>query len=149
MNGRALVIGNRFEDANWVNASYGTAIDVVFAENQLYRCAQLVNYGLAQRNVLQPSWYVQYFDNELHEGQTSADTTGSVRDPQKFTCPITRCTIHRRHLLAEDNSGGITVSGFTRDVIVEGCVLRHPMSAIRTQSEAKDVLLRNNTLGHR
>jgi hypothetical protein len=77
-----------------VNASYGTAIDVVFAENQLYRCAQLLNYGLAQGNVFQPSWYVQYFDNELHEGQTSADTRGSVRDPQTFTCPITYHTPH-------------------------------------------------------
>ena len=45
MNGRVLVVGNRFEDANWVNASYGTAIDVVYAENRLYRCAQLLNYG--------------------------------------------------------------------------------------------------------
>jgi hypothetical protein len=148
MSGRVLVICNRFEDANWVNASYGTAIDVVCAGNRLYRCAQLLNYGCAPDNAFQPSWYVQFLDNELREGQTSVDTTGSVRNPQKFPCPITRCTIHRRHLLGEDNSGGISISGFTRDVIVEGCVLRHPLSTIRAQSEAKDVLLRNNTSGH-
>ncbi len=145
MNGRVLMIGNRFEDANWVNASYGTAIDVVCAENRLYRCAQLLNYGCAPDRAFQPSWYVQFFDNELHEGQTSIDTTGSVRDPQKFPCPITRCTIHRREVVGEDNCGDITVSGHTRDVIVEGCVLRHPASTIRAASEAQGVLLRNNT----
>jgi len=87
---------------------------------------------------------VQYFDNELHEGQTSADTTGSSRDPREFTCPITRCTIHRRQILAEDNSGDISISGSTRDVIVEGCILRNPASSIITRSEAQGVLLRNN-----
>ncbi len=38
-NGRVLVVGNRFEDANWVNAGYGTSIDVIYAQNRLYRCA--------------------------------------------------------------------------------------------------------------
>lgn len=144
MNGRVLVVGNRFEDANWVNASYGTAIDVIFAENRLYRCAQLLNYGCAPDNAFQPSWYVQFLDNELHEGNTSLDTSGHVRDVAKFPCPITRCTISRRNVLGSDNSGGITVSGRTRDVIVEGCVLRNPMSTVRVQPEVRDVLLRNN-----
>ena len=146
MNGRVLVVGNCFEDANWVNAAYGTAIDVVYAQNRLYRCAQLLNYGCAPDNAFQPSWYVQFLDNELYEGQTSVDTTGSIRDPRKFPCPITCCTVHRRHLLAEDNSGDINISGFTRDVIVEGCVLRRPGSAIHVQKEAKDVLVRNNVV---
>jgi hypothetical protein len=149
MNGRVLVIGNRFEDANWVNASYGTAIDVVYAQNRLYRCAQLLNYGCAPDHAFQPSWYVQFLDNELHEGQTSVDTTGSVRDQKRFPCPITRCTIHRRQLLGEDNSGDISVSGRTRDVIVEGCVLRHPASTIRVEREAEGVLLRNNLVEHK
>lgn len=149
MNGRVLVIGNRFEDANWVNASYGTAIDVVYAGNRLFRCAQLLNYGCAPDNAFQPSWYVQFLDNELREGQTSVDTTGSIRNPAKFPCPITRCTINRRQLLGEDNSGDITVSGFTRDVIVEGCTLRHPSSTIRVRDEAKGVLVRDNTVEHK
>ncbi len=146
MNGRVLVIGNRFEDANWVNASYGTAIDVIFAENRLYRCAQLLNYGCQTDQAFQPSWYVQFLDNQLWEGQTSIDTTGSVRDRAKFPCPITRCTINRGNLLGGDNSGDISVSGCTRDVIVEGCVLRFPTSQIRVSSDPKDVLLRKNAV---
>lgn len=143
-NGRVLVVGNRFEDANWVNAGYGTSIDVIYAGNQLYRCAQLLNYGLTSRGDYQPCWYVQYFDNEAHEGLTTLDTTGSVRDAGDYRGPITCCTLHRRHLLAEDNSGGINVSGRARDVIVEGCVLRHAANAIRVDAEAEGVLLRNN-----
>ncbi len=87
---------------------------------------------------------MQYLDNEAHEGLTTLDTTGSVRDAGDYRGPITCCTLHRRDLLAEDNSGGISVSGRTRDVLVEGCVLHHPASTIRVDGEAKGVLLRNN-----
>jgi len=143
-NGRVLVVDNRFEDANWVNAGYGTSIDVIYAENQLYRCAQLLNYGLTTKGNYQPSWYVQYLDNEAHEGHTTFDTTGSVRDAADYHGPITCCTVHRRHLVGEDNSGGVGLSGRARDLIVEGCVLRHPVNTIRVDSEPKGVLLRNN-----
>ena len=45
-NGRVLIIGNQFEDGNWVNAGYGMSIDVIWPENHLARCADLMNYGL-------------------------------------------------------------------------------------------------------
>ena len=48
-NGRVLVVGNRFEDANWVNAGYGTSVDVVCAGNELRRCADLMNHGVLVR----------------------------------------------------------------------------------------------------
>lgn len=142
--GRVLVCDNRFEDANWVNASYGTAIDVVYSGNQLYRCGQLLNYGLATPTELQPSWYVQYFDNHLWEGHTTIDTTGSIRPADAFTAAITRCTVHRRNVLDKDNDGHISISGQTRDVIVEGCVLSHPRSVIRAEGEAQGLVFRNN-----
>ncbi len=144
MNGRVLVVENQFEDANWVNAGYGTSIDVIYAGNLLFRCAQLMNYGLAEKGECRPSWYVQYFDNAVHEGRTTIDTTGSIRQADLNSGPITRCTIHRRQILAEDNSGGISVSGATRDVIVEGCVDGHPLGVIRVDGDARGVLLRNN-----
>jgi hypothetical protein len=144
LNGRVLVVDNRFEDANWVNAGYGTSIDVIYAGNQLYRCAQLMNYGLADKGECRPSWYVQYFDNQVHEGRTTIDTTGSIRQADLDSGPITHCTIHRRQVLAEDNSGGVNISGATRDVIVEGCVVGHPLGVIRVDGDARGVLLRNN-----
>jgi hypothetical protein len=119
-------------------------VDVIYAGNQLYRCAQLMNYGLAQKGECQPSWYVQYFDNVLHEGRTTIDTTGSIRQADLDSGPITHCTIHRRQILAEDNSGGIGISGAARDVLVEGCVLGHPLGVIRVDGDVRGVLLRNN-----
>ena len=141
MNGRVLVVGNRFEDANWVNAGYGTSLEVIYAANQLYRCAQLLNYGLTTRGEFLPSWYVQYLDNEVHEGYTTLDTTGSLRDFQDYSGPITRCTIHRRHLVAEDNCGGVGLSGQARDLIVENCEFRHPASRIRVDNDAQGVVV--------
>ncbi len=145
LNGRALVIGNRFEDANWVNAGYGTSIDVLYSGNNLYRCGQLLNYGCAPAAEFQPSWYVQYLDNELHEGRTSVETNGSIRDRERFPCPITRCTIQRRQVLDKDNSGGIEIQGAMRDVIVEGCVLGNPASTIRAGWRCPRRFFRNNT----
>jgi len=146
-NGRVLVVGNRFEDANWVNAGFGTSIDVVYAENKLYRCAQLLNYGMASRDGCQPAWYIQYLDNELNEGYSSVDTTGSVRNRDSgipYAGPITRCVVHRRHILAKDNSGSIGIGGSVRDVVVEGCILRHPMSTIKADGDAEGLVFRNN-----
>jgi hypothetical protein len=143
-NGRALVVGNRFEDANWINAGFGTSIEVLYAENRLVQCAQLLNYGLAQKNELQPSWYVQYLDNEMSQGHTSVDTVGHVRQRDAYPGPITHCTVHRRTVLAPDNSGGIHVGGGARDVIVEGCTVGHPMGTIRADDGAQGVLFRNN-----
>ncbi len=143
-NGRVLVIGNRFEDANWVNAGYGTSLDVVYANNQLFRCAQLLNYGLETDGHIQPSWFVQYLDNELCEGQTGLDVTGSVRHRNLYDGPVTRCVIERRNTLAADNSGGLSVSGHTRDVLVENCALRHADNFIRADGPAAGLVFRNN-----
>ncbi|MCX6903431.1 MAG: hypothetical protein NTW03_08140, partial [Verrucomicrobia bacterium] len=146
-NGRVLVIGNRFEDANWVNAGYGTSMDVVYANNRLFRCAQLLNYGLETDGHIQPSWFVQYLDNELCEGQTGLDVTGSVRHRDLYDgpVPVTRCVIERRNTLAPDNSGGLSVSGHTRDVLVENCGLRHADNFIRADGPAAGLVFRNNT----
>lgn len=148
MNGNVLVIGNRFEDASWVNAAYGTALNVVYAENRLYRCGQLLNYGCAPANAFQPSWYVQFLDNELHEGLTSVETNGFLPKPERFGAVgahITRCTIHRRLLVSDDNSGGIAITGATRDVVVEDCVWRNPLSSAQIERTTEGVLFRNNT----
>ena len=144
MAGRVLVIGNRFEDANWVNAAYGTSIDVVYAGNHLYRCGQLLNYGLATPTEVQPCWYTQFLDNHLHEGHASIETTGSIRPADAFGGPITRCVVHRRQVMGSDNSGDIRIAGKTRDVVVEGCVLANPHTAIYADGAADGLVFRNN-----
>jgi hypothetical protein len=143
-NGRALVIGNHFEDANWVNAGYGMSIDVVYAENELFRCADLMNHGLRGEHGLQPSWFAQYLDNTIREGQTSIGSSSGNRETELYAGPITRWIVHRRHTLAADNSGSIGLNGNVSDVVVEGCKLQHPTNIIRIDEPARGVLLRNN-----
>ena len=145
-NGRVLVIGNRFEDANWVNAGYGTSIDVICAENHLARCAELMNHGVrAEGHGFEPSWHVQYLDNQIAEGQTSIGSSGAGHEEVPgFTGPLTWCCVHRRHVVGADNSGSISIGGNVRDVIVDGCTLNHPLSFIKVDEKALGVLLRNN-----
>ena len=143
-NGRVLVIGNRFEDANWVNAGFGTSMEVVYANNKLFRCAQLLNYGLETDGRIQPSWFVQYLDNEMSEGQTGIDVTGGVRHRDLYDGPVTRCVIERRNSFVADNSGSISVSGHTSDVLVENCTLRHAENLIRADGAATGLVFRNN-----
>jgi hypothetical protein len=144
MCGRALMIGNRFEDANWVNAGFGTALDVIYAGNRLVRCADLLNYGMASPDYLCPNFNVQCFDNELSEGLNSIVIAGSVRPVGAFAGQITQNVIHRRERLTADNSGGIAIRGASlREVIVEGCSAAHPDSAIRVEGGPGGVLLRH------
>ncbi len=144
-NGRVLIIGNRFEDAAWVNAGYGTSIDVVCAENKVVRSALMLNFGVSADGWFEPSWYVQYFDNEISEGQTGVESNGGNANSPRYKGPLTRWSVHRRHILTADNGGSIKIAGNIRDVIVEGCTLNHAMSTIKVDNEeARGVLLRNN-----
>jgi len=143
-NGRTLIIGNHFQDANWVNAGYGTSIDVICAENTLARCADLMNYGIHFPTHAEPSWHVQYFDNKVTEGQTHVGSSGDTRNKEIFAGPLTCWVVHRRHTLDAENSGSVAISGNLLDAIVEGCTLNHPASEIKIDSAAQGVVVRNN-----
>ncbi|MBI5834958.1 MAG: hypothetical protein HZB16_21865, partial [Armatimonadetes bacterium] len=94
--GRALIVGNQFADANWINYGFGTALDIVYAGNSLRRCAQFLGYGLASPTALLPNFGVQCFDNELSEGLGEINVNGSVRPAGAFDGAITQNIIHRR-----------------------------------------------------
>src|ERR1035441_8389795 len=101
-NGRVLVIGNHFEDANWLNAGYGTSIDVICADNHLARCADIMNYGVSYQGFCQPSWNVQFFNNDATEGITHISSSGGGHEKEGYAGPLTRWSIHRRQNLAAD-----------------------------------------------
>lgn len=143
-NGRTLIVNNHFEDGNWVNAGYGTSIDVICANNHLSRCADMMNYGLHSQTFAQPSWHVQYFDNEVTEGQTHVGSSGDGHKSELFNGPLTRWVVHRRHNLSADNSGSITLGGNVVDAVIEGCTLRHLLSQIKVDGSPEGVVLRDN-----
>jgi hypothetical protein len=140
--GRALIVANRFEDANWVNAGYGCALDVIYAGNQLVRCAEMLDYGLASPEQLLPNFNVQCFDNVLSEGSGSIEVNGSVRPAECFAGRITQNIIHRRDRLTDDNSGAVVIQGATSNVIIEGLTAGHPLSTIKVEHGASSVLIR-------
>ena len=125
MNGRVLVVGNRFEDANWVNAGYGTAIDVVYAGNQLVRCAQLLNYGVeAEPN---PAVLVRAVPGQRtprgphrHRHVRQRQAPRGVQGPDHpLHRPPPAFAGRRQQRRNQDFRQA-------RDVVVEGCSLRHP-----------------------
>ena len=142
--GHALVVGNRFEDANWVNMGYGSSFEVICANNLLYRSGQLLNYGLKLDVGHQPSWYVQYLNNDIFEGHTSVDTLSPYKVPAAFEGPVTRYTIHRGTHIHADNSGSIKIGGNATDVLVEHCKLDHPGTTIGSDNETAGVVFRDN-----
>ncbi|MEI6236690.1 MAG: hypothetical protein WCT04_26835 [Planctomycetota bacterium] len=126
-----------------MNAGFGTAIDVIYADNKLVRCAELLNYGMAAVDYLCPNFNVQFFDNEQSEGLSSIVVSGSIRKAGAFDGQITQNVIHRRERLTADNSGGFAIKGALREVIVEGCSVAHPDSNIHVERIASGVLLRH------
>lgn len=143
--GRVLVVGNRFEDAGWVNMGYGSSFDVVCSHNSLYRVGSFLNLGLRNTDGVHASWRIQYLDNDIYEGHTLVQTTADMRAADLYNGPTTRAAIHRRHHLHADNSGSIDIGGNATDVIVEHCDLLNPRSRITIGKETAGILLRANT----
>ncbi len=142
--GRTLMIGNHFEDSGWVNLGYGTSIDVVCANNSMYRCGALLNYGLRDPDGVLPSWHVQYFDNDVYEGATLVQTTADHRNADVFSGTSTTAAVHRRLHMHADNGGSIDVGANATDVIVEHCQLDNARSVLSVSADSSGVLLRGN-----
>jgi hypothetical protein len=146
-SGRTLIVGNTFEDANWVNAGYGTSLDIVCAGNQLVRCSSLLSYGGDMHGMLLPSWHIQYLDNRITEGTTNFNVSGSYRNAKRFDGPITRGVVLRRNVFEDDNFGGITIGDHLGDVVVEHSTLSSAGGEISMSGKATGGLFRENSFG--
>ena len=68
-----LINDNDFSDTGMAIQLYGAAIEHICANNRSTRTAGYHNFGM-NYNGVQPSWFVQWFDNEILEGNIySAD----------------------------------------------------------------------------
>jgi hypothetical protein len=146
--GRLLAIGNRFEDCGWVNMGYGSSFDVICDGNSLYRCGSLLNYGLCysqQEGTIQPSWYVQYVNNEIHEGHTLSCQVGGKPIDGVFDGVVTRAAIHRGDHYFPDNSGHAQIGGEATDVVYDQCRFENPSNYFDISDGTSGVLCRDNT----
>jgi len=76
---KLLFIDNHCGDGNPFQL-YGSATDVVIAGNKIERNGALHAYGMTKGGSPEPSWFIQFLDNEILEGN-------AVRGPWSFMVP--------------------------------------------------------------
>lgn len=147
--GRNLFIGNALEDGGAFQL-YGAAHDTIVAENKGARMDGFTVWGLNPHGWgHQPSWFCQFLDNEIVEGngyggRGAALATITGDESKTFAGPMVRDIIFRRNQCR--NNAAINIQGAARDILVERCAVRHAEAGIRVQAAASGVLLRDNCL---
>ena len=131
-----LFVDNEFSDASVALQYYGTSINHVASGNQSTRTGGFYNSGMWYLHY-QPSWYCQFLDNQILEGnnyhnsklaEAFLGTFGRQRPPN--TVPLALAAVHRRNHLHSNahlqiTGGGNPVAPGTRDVIVENNVVEN------------------------
>lgn len=130
-----LFVDNEFTDASVALQYYGTSVNHMAFGNRSSRTGGFYNSGRWYHHY-QPSWYCQFLDNEILEGnvyrgganesQFSGEaflgTLGLQRPPN--TAPLALAAVHRRNHLYSNahlqiTGGGNRATPGTRDVILE------------------------------
>jgi hypothetical protein len=145
--GHILLVDNDFTDTGAMQF-YGTSIECIVAQNHGTRMQGFRGLGLWYHGY-QPSWFCQFLDNRIHEGNyyhwsSAADSFVEVfgaRHPP-YGGPMNRGAIVRRNQL--DNNAHIRVGGTCRDVVVEGNKVQNANMGIFVSKQCSNVFLRNN-----
>jgi len=154
-----LFINNRFADTGIAVQYYGTTINCVAAGNTSTRAGGFYNSGRWYHGY-QPSWYCQFLENEILEGngyrfgpnisQQAGDSFLGTWGLQRGnnTAPLAYCGVHRRNRL--HNNAFISLKGVSRehpglrDVVVEHNTIENSQFGIRMDDGCVGVLLRKN-----
>jgi len=145
--GRDLFIGNTFEDGGAFQL-YGAALETIVAENKGARMDGFLVIGLNPHGWgHQPSWFCQFLDNQILEGNGYGPRSASFGargddEAKTFDGPMVRGSIFRRDLCL--NNSAIQIGPSVEDAIVEHCVVENNERGIVTNLKAGSVLLREN-----
>ena len=145
--GRDLFIGNTFEDGGPFQL-YGAALETIVAENKGVRMDGFLVLGLNPHGWgHQPSWFCQFLDNQILEGNgygpRSANFGARGDDESKtFDGPMVRGAIFRWDRCL--NNSAIQIGSSVEDAIVEHCMVENNDRGIVTSPQAVSVLLREN-----
>jgi hypothetical protein len=160
-----LVVDNEFTDTGMAVQFYGAALEHIAAGNRSTRSAGYHNFGMNYRG-MQPSWFVQWLDNEILEGncyradhdnwRLSGDAHIGVYGlvGGEWKLPITLGTVIRRNHLHNNASIvlgselGLAPTGRTdplvSGVVVEGNTIENSDVGVHLFRTAHDVWLANN-----
>ncbi len=147
-----LLVDNEVEDAGMVQF-YGISIEHMVARNRSRRGGGFANFGHRYVGGWQPSWYVQYFDNEILEGLAFGGANSPYPPPvthfavyadrlPEFAGPLARCTVMRRNRVA--SNGRFEAWGGVQDVLMENGFVAESDVGIKISEGVTGVLLRGN-----
>jgi hypothetical protein len=155
-----LFIENEFTDAGVALQYYGTSINHIAAGNKSTRTGGFFNMGIWY-NHYQPSWYCQFLDNEILEGnvyrsgsnnsllsgEAIIGTIGGQKPPN--TAPLALASILRRNHLhsnahLEVSGGDNPAAPGVRDVVVEDNVVENAEVGLLMSAGAVKILERGN-----
>jgi hypothetical protein len=144
-----MLIGNEFHDGAIVNSGC-MGIDWIFAGNKITRGGGLRNMGYLKL----PSWYHQYFDNEILVGSGTRGPHGDVPPLDSHLSTIgegSRGTVFRRNVLdnnarieTEMNMWGYLDRGTVRDVIIDHNIICDADVGINLTGPNNGILLWGN-----
>jgi len=154
-----LFIENQFEDAGVAIQFYGTSVDHVIAGNKATRAGSLYNSGRWYQHY-QPSWFNQFFDNEIVDGniyrggpnnatfsgEAVVGTYGLQRAPNPTHLSL--CSVFRRNKL--HGNAHIEVIGLdpkapgVQDVIVENNTVENASVGLKIDAGVRGLVARGN-----
>lgn len=145
--GRNLFIGNTCEDGGPFQL-YGSAHECLVAENTGRRMDGFLVWGLDPHGWgQQPSWYCQFLDNTILEGNAYGHRTGgfgtaAAGAPGDGKGRSIRDVVYRRNACL--NNSAISIGGNLQGALVEHNVIENSDVGISIRSPAVNVILRGN-----
>lgn len=142
---------NEFVDAGVGIQFYGTSVGHIVSGNKSTRTGGFIAFGMWYEHY-QPSWYCQFLDNEILEGNISREAVIGVYGYQKEpnTAPLSIGAIIRRNRL--HSNAHIEVKGLSkkapgvRDVIVENNIIENADSGILVDDGTEGIFVHGNVL---
>lgn len=152
---RHLFVGNRSEDATIALQLYGSLIEGIVAGNTSARAGGFHNFGMWKGGGPEPSWYIQYFDDEILEGNAyrgpmneipSLDSHLAIRDRghSETDYSFTRTCLARRCILRNNARIEVLGNGIADNILIENCLVKNADVGLYVDPRAEGVILRGN-----
>ncbi len=152
--GRNIFVENRIEDAGAFQP-YGSAADVIVADNVMARSDGIVAWGLTQHGWgWHPVLRCQLLGNSLSAGSgygervsgPAAIAVATTGNNEHYAGPLARAVVIRGNSL--DDQAIVSVDGSVIDVIIENNTIRDSPLGVRIGKDPAGVFIRNNTFEH-
>lgn len=150
--GRCLFVGNEWSDVTIAIQLYGCSVDVIVADNVSRRSGGFNSHGLFKGDGPEPSWRVQYFGNQIVEGNglrgpmnshpPSDSALAILSRDRRNPYPLVRGAVVRRNHL-HNNARIALGAGNMEDLVIENNLVEDADVGIE-MTAIPGVLLRGN-----